>query len=175
MKEIKEIKKYPSQENTKSIACRVPISDYVKFLQEAIDYKIKMNDWLLMKIYSNSDNVGGTHFEDKENIEDGLITPEDFIRIKGNHITSESRFEIIDKIFGTKKDKEYIVRMLDVFFIDYVNVKYNSEDNIRTEADIVDVKNQLTILIENKFQNLKEKREYRKELFSLLDELEEED
>jgi hypothetical protein len=35
----KEQKIYPSQLNTKSIACRIPIADYVKFQQEAITYQ----------------------------------------------------------------------------------------------------------------------------------------
>lgn len=42
---------YPSQLNTKSIACRIPIADYVKFQQEAITMGINLNDWLLAKIY----------------------------------------------------------------------------------------------------------------------------
>ncbi len=47
----KEQKIYPSQLNTKSIACRIPIADYVKFQQEAITMGINLNDWLLAKIY----------------------------------------------------------------------------------------------------------------------------
>ncbi len=47
----KEQKIYPSQLNTKSIACRIPIADYVKFQQEAISKGINLNDWLLAKIY----------------------------------------------------------------------------------------------------------------------------
>lgn len=44
-------KTYPSQVNTKAMACRVPAADYVKFLQDAISKGISMNDWLLMKVY----------------------------------------------------------------------------------------------------------------------------
>lgn len=46
-----EKKVYPSQINTKSLACRVPAADYVKFLQEAINNGVNLNDWLLLKIY----------------------------------------------------------------------------------------------------------------------------
>lgn len=44
-------KTYPSQVNTKAMACRVPVADYVKFLQDAISKGISINDWLLMKVY----------------------------------------------------------------------------------------------------------------------------
>jgi len=53
-----EIKKattpYPSQINTKTISCRISATDYVKFLEDALSKGITLNDWLLMKIYSNS-------------------------------------------------------------------------------------------------------------------------
>ena len=55
MEQSKEsIKKvYPSQVNTKSLACRVPTADYVNFLQDAISKGINLNDWLLMRVYSD--------------------------------------------------------------------------------------------------------------------------
>jgi hypothetical protein len=49
MSEVKKV--YPSQINTKSLACRVPAGDYVQFLQDAINKGINLNDWLLMKVY----------------------------------------------------------------------------------------------------------------------------
>lgn len=47
---------YPSQINTKTIACRISAQDYVNFLNEAISKGITINDWLLMKIYDS--NIG---------------------------------------------------------------------------------------------------------------------
>jgi hypothetical protein len=47
----KEKKVYPSQLNSKSMACRVPMEDYVIFLQESINQGITLNDWLLLKVY----------------------------------------------------------------------------------------------------------------------------
>jgi chromosome segregation ATPase len=46
-------------ENTigsKAIATRIPMQDYIKFLQEAVDMKITINDWLYFKIYSKEDS-----------------------------------------------------------------------------------------------------------------------
>jgi len=39
-------------------------------------------------------------------------------------------------------------------------------------ADLLDVKNQLTILIQDKFRDLEDRKSFRKELYSLLKELE---
>lgn len=52
MNEVKKV--YPSQINTKSLACRVPAGDYVQFLQDAINKGINLNDWLLMKVYNTN-------------------------------------------------------------------------------------------------------------------------
>ena len=52
MSEVKKV--YPSQINTKSLACRVPAGDYVQFLQDAINKGINLNDWLLMKVYGTN-------------------------------------------------------------------------------------------------------------------------
>lgn len=49
---------YPSQINTKTISCRISAIDYVQFLNDAISKGISLNDWLLTKIYSNSNNIG---------------------------------------------------------------------------------------------------------------------
>lgn len=57
---------------SKAIAARVPISDYLKFLNEAIDMKISMQDWLCRKIYSEDK---ATAFEKKiKSLESDLAT-----------------------------------------------------------------------------------------------------
>jgi hypothetical protein len=58
---LEEKKKYPSELNTKAVACRVPIEHYIEFLKEATEMKISMADWVLMKIYE--DNALGIHTE----------------------------------------------------------------------------------------------------------------
>jgi hypothetical protein len=46
-----EKKKYPSELNTKSIACRIPMGDYVEIMNECVNKGISVNDWLLLKLY----------------------------------------------------------------------------------------------------------------------------
>jgi hypothetical protein len=50
-------KQYPSQLNSKTISARIPVQDYVTFLEEAMENGISLNDWLLMKIYKS---IGST-------------------------------------------------------------------------------------------------------------------
>jgi len=40
---------------TKAIAARVPMEDFLKFQKEAIELKMSMNDFLIMKLYANAD------------------------------------------------------------------------------------------------------------------------
>lgn len=62
-----EKKKYPSELNTKSIACRIPMGDYVEIMNECVDKGITINDWLLMKLYSkNGNQVSGKESDDHE-------------------------------------------------------------------------------------------------------------
>ena len=56
MKEEKKV--YPSQINTKAVACRVSTAEYVEILKEASQMGITVNDWLLMKIYEGKVNNG---------------------------------------------------------------------------------------------------------------------
>jgi len=70
MNNIKKV--YPSQINTKSLACRVPASDYVEFLQDAINKGINLNDWLLMRVYGNkpeNQSISGIKEKDKKMLE----------------------------------------------------------------------------------------------------------
>lgn len=62
-----EKKKYPSELNTKSIACRIPMGDYVEIMNECVAKGITINDWLLMKLYSkNGNQVLGSQSDDHE-------------------------------------------------------------------------------------------------------------
>jgi hypothetical protein len=77
-KEEKKI--YPSQLNTKAIACRVSTPEYVEILKEATEMGITVNDWLLMKIYDGLDkkllknDLNGLERENKEEKEKKNIT-----------------------------------------------------------------------------------------------------
>jgi hypothetical protein len=54
--ETTERKVYPSQLNSKTISARIPVQDYVNFLNESIDLGISLNDFLLRKIYTSASN-----------------------------------------------------------------------------------------------------------------------
>lgn len=57
-KKIEKNHHYPSELNTKSIACRIPMSDYLEFNKEAKNNGMNMNDWLLDKLYNSDRNSG---------------------------------------------------------------------------------------------------------------------
>jgi hypothetical protein len=56
--ETTEKKVYPSQLNSKTISARIPVQDYVYFLQDSLNKGISLNDWLLMKIYNSNSKIG---------------------------------------------------------------------------------------------------------------------
>ena len=171
--ETKEKKLYPSQINTKTISARIPVTDYVKFLQESLSNGISLNDWLLMKIYGNSNSVGN-EIIDNETKE---INNDSILRITENELkkynpatyqywADDFQEGYIDfsaeSIFDLLED----VRM-KAFFLQHLNKQIHT----KREASLQDVKTQLTVLIKNRIDDSKEQREYRKELFELLDEL----
>ena len=73
MNETKKV--YPSQINTKSLACRVPASDYVEFLQDALNKGINLNDWLLMKVYGSKSETKAINGEKRAINGDNLQFP----------------------------------------------------------------------------------------------------
>jgi hypothetical protein len=91
-----ERKKYPSELNTKSIACRIPIGDYVEILNECASKGITVNDWLLMKLYSDkSKSISGNKSEEYDN--DGQEFPEFSIQTPRGEYT----FQDIDDVENT--------------------------------------------------------------------------
>jgi hypothetical protein len=80
-------KQYPSELNTKAIACRVPIEHYVQFLKEARDMQCSISDWLLTKVYE--DNILGIHDE---------VPTQQNARIAANRGPEEIRFRYKDVI-----------------------------------------------------------------------------
>ena len=186
--EVSTIKKtYPSQVNTKAIACRVPAADYVSFLQESIKQGISMNDWLLMKIYSSNENYIGNIEEEEEenNIEKGVIFihSKDLLKkavdiglnygvreglIKSGLFSNQNMpGKLIEGKDFDKDDIEDLLISFASLFTDYFDLQ-----NHKKTASLTDVKTQLTILINNKYSNTKDRQEYRREILDLLKELE---
>lgn len=49
---------------TKAIAARIPMEDFIKFQKEAIQLKMSMNDFLIMKLYNDTKGEKKTIDED---------------------------------------------------------------------------------------------------------------
>ena len=188
--ETTEKRVYPSQLNSKTISARIPVQDYVNFLNESINLGISLNDFLLRKIYSSDNKLGSVNtkneltdeilnfingrefevieIENKEeywngenlNKYDNPIHADSLIRMnyseKGGHVYFYTLQQIETFIgFQSKNLKQYRDR----------------EKSEKKEASLEDVKIQLSILINNKFKESRDKRDFKSELFSLLDEL----
>lgn len=173
--EAVEKKVYPSQLNTKALACRVPIADYVKFLNEAVGKGITINDWLLMKIYTNEgDKISG--IEEEEIIEEFegkfIITKDELLLNEDYHNALVFWFKRTEFFKGDKIEvtREILIELLCSYASRYM--ENYAFWNTKKEASLSDVKNQLTVLIKNKFPDYSEQKEYRKELFEWLKELE---
>lgn len=164
--ETTEKKVYPSQLNTKTISARIPINDYVEFLKDSLSKGISLNDWLLIKIYNNSQS----EVLEYENNNVIVISKQDCIEYSeaenlygyfkdnfdDNFEFTLSKIDVLELLLGLKRKQLYIDRMV----------------NQPREASIQDVKTQLTILIKNRFESIIDQREYRKEILKLLKELE---
>lgn len=180
LNDVTELKKvYPSQINTKAMACRVPAADYVTFLQESINQGITMNDWLLTKIYSsNKGNVSGVIEENKP--DEVLYTYEEAyeefnpypIRLNRPFGTYEINEESDIHNAIIEADNE-IIRLRNL--VDELKFKALADSTkppMKKVASVTDIKAQLTILILNTFEDRQEQKEYKKEIYDLLEELE---
>lgn len=155
-----EKKVYPSQLNSKTISARIPVTDYVNFLQESITKGISLNDWLLLKIYNSESKMGGV-----------VSTENEIIRINSSELNSY-QFEFWKENFDTNNylelDKEDVIDLMEMVRIKQllIDSKFNNK-----QASLHDVKLQLSILINNKFKDNKDKKDFKNELFELLNEL----
>lgn len=160
-----EKKQYPSQLNSKTISARIPVQDYVQFLQDSLSKGISLNDWLLMKIYNTESKIGN------DNIDTIKITKEDLY-------DTQYDFELISKFYDEvfkddlwEIDKTTVLELLGDLYNNTTQLQNYYDKLSKKVASLADVKTQLTILINNKFENPKDRKELRSELFELLDEL----
>jgi len=187
---IKEKKVYPSQINTKAIACRIPANDYVKFLQDAINKNISLSDWLLMKIYSDKAHLSENYNQDSEDID------WDKHQIVGNsYLANYHNFvNDVEENFGIYMDQETGKPYHLYYFQNEVNFSIMESIECRSLADLEkaitldaiaidkeknkkevtlsDVRAQLIILAENTFESSKDVREFMKEINEVLTDLE---
>jgi hypothetical protein len=183
-----EKKQYPSQINSKTISARIPVQDYVNFLNESLNLGISLNDFLLRKIYSNGISVGNVKTQDEELTAEILnfINDYDFQIVElenkeeywndeeGQNSTYNNPIQTdnILRVFVGNEGGGWYFYTVHVL-VNWINGKNKHIEKLRTKtADLLDVKNQLTILIQDKFRDLEDRKSFRRELYSLLKELE---
>jgi hypothetical protein len=159
-----EKKLYPSQVNSKTISARVPVQDYVKFLQESLSNNISLNDWLLLKIYNSESKMG-----------DVVNTETEVIRINSSELNSY-QYEFWKEDFDTNGywdlNKEDVMDLMEMvrmkqLFID----KFNKELVTKKQPSITDVKVQIRALVRSKIHR-GDQDDFLKEVNELLKELE---
>jgi hypothetical protein len=170
----KDKKVYPSQLNTKSIACRLPISDYVEIVNDCVKKGISVNDWLLVKLYNKNENnpISVT----PESIikvtigEEELDAHNDYKFLKNKLLTSlyavHEFHDLSDNLlngYTTEEIEEFISFALGQWMLLHSERKKN--------ASFEDVKNQLTILINNGILSSSEKKKYTNDLFKSIDDV----
>jgi hypothetical protein len=153
----------------------VPASVYVDILNDAIQKGININDWLLRKIFS--DNVIGK--TEKNN--DVFLSPEDLeldhrsLEIRSNVNEHKKSFLKIIELYG--KDKKDFLTLMFHWYMNQnylesvINELHEKLENNHKVADINDVINQVTILVQQTDWSQKEKSEFRSEVLPLLKEL----
>ena len=171
MSEVKKV--YPSQINTKSLACRVPAGDYVQFLQDAINKGINLNDWLLMKVY----NTNGKEQAINGQIEQSLypikipLTVDYYSHIKEEQYEVELSFnnetELISYINARQKQFETIREKNMKLMAEKLSFQ-NSE---LKQPSLMDAKVQISRIAKSKFSQ-KEYKQFLEELNEILSELE---
>jgi hypothetical protein len=163
--ETTEKKVYPSQLNSKTISARIPVQDYVDFLQDSLNKGISLNDWLLMKIYNSNSKIG--------NNDNGVIELQtQDLEETGFHFDYVLNFYKQEFDNGTWTiNKENLLELLGDFYNNTTQLQNFIDRMERKEASLSDVKLQLSILINNKFKDSKDRKDFRNDLFDLLNEL----
>lgn len=170
--ETTEKKVYPSQLNSKTISARIPVQDYVDFLQDSLSKGISLNDWLLMKIYNNS--VGNIKDINNENVIE--ITKDELLN-GDNTVSGIIEFyenEVVENCFENgviKADKKFIIDVLGIYHNTTKNLRNYIEMARKKEASLTDIKVQIRSLVRSKIHR-NDQDEYLKEINRLLKELE---
>ena len=170
--ETTERKVYPSQLNSKTISARIPVQDYVDFLQDSLSKGISLNDWLLMKIYNNS--VGNIKDINNENV---IEINKDELLNGDNTVSGIIEFyenEVVENCFENgviKADKKFIIDVLGVYHNTTKNLRHYIEMARKKEASLTDIKVQIRSLVRSKIHR-NDQDEYLKEINRLLKELE---
>ena len=167
---------YPSELNTKSIACRIPMADYLEFNKEAKNNGMNMNDWLLDKLYNSDRNSGTINGKNKNektinsNNETIELTIDDFSHYFKNEFIHTDYIQDVQDEFCLKYSKSDVAELC--WHIIRKQRIIEGYKNHKKEASIEDVKNQITILVGNKFETPKARKSFLRDVLPLLKELE---
>lgn len=186
-KEIMEKKLYPSQINSKTISARIPVQDYVNFLNESINLGISLNDFLLRKIYNNTNNVGSVNKENNISTEiSNFINEYEFELVE---LDNPEEYWSVDKEnyphYNNPVKTDNIVRLLvnsegagNYFYtlqhmVDHIKYmdKHIREIKFNKTPNLMDIKVQIRSLVRSKIHR-NDQDEYLKEINRLLRELE---
>jgi hypothetical protein len=149
-------KVYPSQINTKSLACRIPAADYVNFLQDAISKGINLNDWLLMKVYGSKPETMSVNGVKIENSSFPIVLDFKNAEIWG-YYEINNREDVISVITSLQEN------------LDYAYLK--ATKGVEKKPTILDAKIQISKIAKNKFST-KKYREFLEDLNDILSDLE---
>jgi hypothetical protein len=175
-KKIEKNHHYPSELNTKSIACRIPMADYLEFNKEAKNNGMNMNDWLLDKLYNSDRNSGTINGKNKNektinsNNETIELTIDDFSHYFKNEFIHTDYIQDVQDEFCLKYSKSDVAELC--WHIIRKQRIIEGYKNHKKEASIEDVKNQITILVGNKFETPKARKSFLRDVLPLLKELE---
>ena len=160
-----EKKQYPSQLNSKTISARIPVQDYVEFLQDSMSKGISLNDWLLMKIYNSNSKIGNNN--------NGVIELEtkdlEEIQYSFDYVLNFYKQEFNNGIWEI--NRENLLDLLGHLYNNTTQLQHFLDKMGQKEASLSDVKLQLSILINNKFKDIKDRKNFKSDLFDLLNEL----
>jgi len=173
--ETVEKKQYPSQINSKTISARIPIQDYVNFLNESLNKGISLNDFILLKIYNTEEKINGND--------------ENFISISFNDIlqfvkednSSHEAISTANKLWqyfyesrsDFYSDDDEIFRLNKESIIGFISQSFFHKmvaDTKRKNANITDVKVQINRLVKEKLHK-SEQLQFLREITELLNEL----
>lgn len=184
--ETTERKVYPSQLNSKTISARIPVQDYVNFLNESIDLGISLNDFLLRKIYTSNSKIGATN--KKNELTDEVLNFINNYQFEVLEVDNKEEYWNGENLhdYNNPIPTDNIVRFkfttgqggVNCFYTlqqveEFLKASFKYIDNLRAqkEPSLMDIKVQIRSLVRSKIHR-NDQDEYLKEINRLLKELE---
>jgi len=182
-----EKKQYPSQLNSKTISARIPVQDYVEFLNESINLGISLNDFLLRKIYTSNNKVGSA-INKKNELTDEVLNFINNYQFEVLEVDNKEEYWNGENLhdYNNPIPTDNIVRFkfttgqggVNCFYTlqqveEFLRATFKYIENLRAqkEPSLMDIKVQIRSLVRSKIHR-NDQDEYLKEINRLLKELE---